>query len=150
MIGATEDGYSWRPALEDAASHIRLLHLPAATSQSNEIRVSLTTFPLKDAPKFQALSYCWRSPFPDEHPETPSYHEAESGQWTINCNNYKVNSTRNLYEALQKLAILCPDSYLWNDVTCINQQDLDEVNVQVAMMGQIYAAASRVIIWLGK
>jgi hypothetical protein len=40
--------------------------------------------------------------------------------------------------------------YLWVDVPCINQTDIDERNTQVGMMGDIYANADTVIIWLGK
>ncbi|EMD59274.1 hypothetical protein COCSADRAFT_44482, partial [Bipolaris sorokiniana ND90Pr] len=65
-------------------------------------------------------------------------------------NRNKVQSTYNLFKALQTLVIRFLDSYLWNDMTCINQKDIKEVNVQVAIMAKIYAAAHRVIIWLEK
>jgi hypothetical protein len=35
------------------------------------------------------------------------------------------------------------------DAVCINQQDLLEQGVQVRMMWDIYAAAERVVLWLG-
>lgn len=37
----------------------------------------------------------------------------------------------------------------WVDGICINQGDAEERNAQVAMMSRIYAAASKVVIWLG-
>lgn len=41
------------------------------------------------------------------------------------------------------------DQPLWIDAVCINQDDLPEKNCQVAQMGEIYAQAKRVIVWLG-
>jgi hypothetical protein len=79
-----------------------------------------------------------------------TYHDFKAKHRIVNCNGHQVQSTRNLYEALQELVIQFPDTYLWNDVICINQQDLKEVHIQVAMMANIYAAAHSVIIWLGK
>lgn len=38
---------------------------------------------------------------------------------------------------------------IWIDAICVNQQDLAERNVQVAMMKEIYGQAQSVIIWLG-
>ncbi|KAJ4368458.1 hypothetical protein N0V83_006815 [Neocucurbitaria cava] len=150
MIGSTPTAHPWRPPLDDAASQVRLLRLPAQQPHLEELTIELDVFSIAEAPKFQALSYSWRSPFPDEHPDTPSYHEVRSGLWVVNCNGHQVQVTRNLYEALKILIPRFPDSYLWNDVTCINQQDIGEVNTQVSMMAKIYAAAARVIIWLGK
>ena len=37
----------------------------------------------------------------------------------------------------------------WVDAICINQVDKQEKGRQVAHMGQIYRAATRVIVWLG-
>lgn len=40
-------------------------------------------------------------------------------------------------------------SYLWIDAICINQEDLDERNRQIKVMGEIYRRAKRLLIWLG-
>jgi hypothetical protein len=77
MIGATATAHAWRPLLDNATSQIRLLYLPRQTPGSDGLHVNLEVFRITDAPKCQALSYSWRSPFPDEHLETPSYHVAE-------------------------------------------------------------------------
>jgi hypothetical protein len=37
---------------------------------------------------------------------------------------------------------------MWADAICINQEDDDEKSFQVAMMGQVYAAAAHTIIFL--
>ena len=39
---------------------------------------------------------------------------------------------------------------IWIDAVSINQNDIAEKNVQVAMMGDIYKNAARVIAWLGR
>jgi len=36
------------------------------------------------------------------------------------------------------------------DSVCIDQQSIKEKNVQVSMMGQIFATAKRVVVWLGE
>ncbi|KAK4124589.1 HET-domain-containing protein, partial [Parathielavia appendiculata] len=38
---------------------------------------------------------------------------------------------------------------LWVDAVCINQAHLTEKTEQVRQMAQVYASASRVIVWLG-
>lgn len=39
--------------------------------------------------------------------------------------------------------------YLWIDAICIHQEDVLERSHQVGLMGQIYAAAKMVLVWLG-
>jgi hypothetical protein len=39
---------------------------------------------------------------------------------------------------------------LWIDAICINQEDVDEKTEQVRMMNEIYRAARRVSVWLGR
>jgi hypothetical protein len=41
------------------------------------------------------------------------------------------------------------DRLLWIDGACINQKDTGEKERQVAMMGDIYCLASRVLVWVG-
>ena len=45
-------------------------------------------------------------------------------------------------------SIDCMSRLLWIDAICINQTDIDERNAQVAIMGDIYKEASRVLVWL--
>lgn len=39
---------------------------------------------------------------------------------------------------------------LWIDSICIDQSNLAEKSMQVALMGQIYSLASSVMVWLGE
>ena len=43
-----------------------------------------------------------------------------------------------------------PNTFLWVDAICINQNDLEERSSQVALMGTIYSRAMDTIVWLGK
>ncbi len=44
---------------------------------------------------------------------------------------------------------LASEVLLWADGICINQADVPEKNVQVAMMRRIYESARKVVVWLG-
>jgi len=44
--------------------------------------------------------------------------------------------------------VLLRTRWLWVDAVCINQDDVEEMNTQVQMMGEIYRAAERVVVWL--
>lgn len=59
-----------------------------------------------------------------------------------------VEITKNLFLALRDLRDEGRDLRLWVDALCINQQDEAEKNVQVKMMGQIYATADQTIIYI--
>ncbi|KAK0634577.1 heterokaryon incompatibility protein-domain-containing protein [Bombardia bombarda] len=56
---------------------------------------------------------------------------------------------KNLRSALLNLRLTNATRVIWTDAICINQQDIDERVRQVAIMGNIYRAASRTVVWLG-
>ncbi|KAH7329614.1 heterokaryon incompatibility protein-domain-containing protein [Stachybotrys elegans] len=56
---------------------------------------------------------------------------------------------RNLADALRHLRLPSTPRSMWIDSICINQEDLSERAEQVQFMGEIYARARRVIVWLG-
>jgi hypothetical protein len=60
-----------------------------------------------------------------------------------------LNVRRNVVEMLRYMRRRTAERYLWIDAICINQADAGEKGTQVSMMGDIYADASRVLIWLG-
>lgn len=62
----------------------------------------------------------------------------------------ELSVTANLHEALTRLRHPYVDRILWVDAICINQDGMDERNHQVLLMAQIYATASRVLVWLGE
>ncbi len=56
----------------------------------------------------------------------------------------------NLGLALKRLRHPEQSRVLWIDAVCINQDDIQERSQQVAMMGDIYKQASRVLTWIGE
>ncbi|KAK4450946.1 heterokaryon incompatibility protein, partial [Podospora aff. communis PSN243] len=47
-------------------------------------------------------------------------------------------------------ASFTPESWLWIDSICINQDDVDERGFQVSLMGKIYRRSTKTIVWLGE
>src|SRR5882757_5845843 len=68
----------------------------------------------------------------------------------ITLNGVVIALRRNLYDFLVHALRQGWIRQLWIDALCINQIDEAEKNKQVAMMGEIYSRASRVLIWLGR
>jgi hypothetical protein len=94
---------------------------------------SLVTVPLPKAPRYVALSYYWGK---------------TANQVTIRLNNVDFRITVNLYDALLRLRAEGVH-YVWADVLCINQEDLEERSLQVTRMGAIYQKSYQVAAWLG-
>lgn len=67
----------------------------------------------------------------------------------IICDGRKILVTQNLHNALGVIQHSYP-GYWWIDQLCINQEDVQERNAQVALMGQIYRDAFQVVVWLGQ
>jgi Heterokaryon incompatibility protein (HET) len=68
---------------------------------------------------------------------------------TIWVNESPIQVTANLYAALNDLQDEIRVLRLWADALCINQQDDEEKNRQVMMMGRIYTLAHHTVIYLG-
>jgi len=64
----------------------------------------------------------------------------------------KVTLSGELYRALKRMRAQEEDKSLriWVDALCINQGDVVERNQHVRMMGDVYANASKVRVWLGE
>lgn len=58
--------------------------------------------------------------------------------------------TSNLHVALLHLRNRFFERILWVDAVCINQDDDGEKGLQVQSMGEIYASANGVVVWLGE
>ncbi|KAG8170164.1 hypothetical protein KVR01_000909 [Diaporthe batatas] len=129
------DKYQYSPL--SGSRQIRLLKLhPRGNSEDSQLSVDLITVPLDEAPPFEALSYAWGDPLP---------------QTEIRCSGLKATIGLSLHGALRQLAPRAPEPgrLIWADALCINQEDIPERNAQVRIMSQIYAAASKTVIWLG-
>lgn len=57
---------------------------------------------------------------------------------------------KNLFSALRQFRSPNASRMLWIDLLCINQTDLKERTLQVALMGDIFAKADSVCVWLGE
>lgn len=90
-------------------------------------------------PLFNALSYAWGNP---------------SNVTNMVVNETTMTVTSNLESALRHLRdhhIWTTSGFpLWVDAVCINQEDAEERDDQVDMMGDIYRRAHRVLAWLGE
>lgn len=117
-------------------AQIRLLTLYPASDRGAAIECSLaiTTLPVLSG-SYEALSYVWGD---------------QSTKHQIMVDEYAMDITLNLYNALCYLRHDTRLRTLWVDAICINQADHKEKNHQVMRMRDIYSNASRVLIWLGE
>jgi hypothetical protein len=88
---------------------------------------------LSNTPQFEAISYVWGS--------TPPVHE-------IQCDGEILRITENLRAALFAVRRSDRQIYVWADAICIDQSDLRERKMQVALMRDIYSRATMVSICL--
>ncbi|KAH4603212.1 hypothetical protein HBI52_103290 [Parastagonospora nodorum] len=117
-------------------AQIRLLRLhPGDFNDPIDCDIKVTTY-AKSIKKYEAISYCWGNA-EDTVPLT--------------CNGVRTLVTRNLHDALRRFrpARGTAARLLWADALCINQKDYEEKGKQVGRMGEVFANASRVLVWLG-
>ena len=122
-------------------SQFRLFELYSEFGDNSPIAGRVQTFDMKEPPIYHALSYVWG--------QEPDIHRIE-----INDKGLMIRP--NLFQALQRLRARSKDlprsstRYLWIDSLCIDQANLDEKNIQVSRMAEIYQKAECVFIWLGE
>ncbi|KAH7129526.1 heterokaryon incompatibility protein-domain-containing protein [Dactylonectria estremocensis] len=132
------------------SNSIRLANIdlvPGGDSGESQIpRITLTTHQLADAtaPEYYALSYTWGRPRKNV-PDNP-----KSEACPVLLNGQASHVQPNLYDALFHLHQFCPQKPMWIDALCINQDNVAERQLQVAIMDRIFGGASLVTIWLGK
>jgi len=120
---------------------IRLLHLRPRQG-SDQITISLKVTALRDHLPlaennrgYEALSYTWG--------DSEKTHN-------IVCDGKTIKINRSAHSALTALRDPLVTRTLLVDAICINQDDNEEKSHQVQLMGEIYARANRVIVWLGE
>ena len=100
-------------------------------------------------PEFQALSYTWGNPFPASN-DSSGVQDWDSLTQEIRCNGLPVFIAQNLYDLLCQLYSMAHTGFIWADLLCIDQTNLEERSSQVSLMGDIFVSASQVICWLGR
>lgn len=132
---STEDrmDYEYQPLVSNDEIR-RLILEPGAGDASligsmERIRLSETS----DSTSFEAISYVWGSDIKDH--------------W-IKIDGKAIPITTSLSDALRQVRRPDRPRALWADAICINQDNYEEKNHQVALMGRIYRASSCTLICL--
>lgn len=134
--------YVWKnsssPWFEDGKRPTEKLHSSLYNKETKEtIFIDLTFDEMRDAPfeQLRRMYYQMGGPKPDGN---------------IICDGQKVTVGAEVNEALRRIRLEDQQRMIWIDALCINQQDIVERNQHVQRMGEIYAKADRVLIWLGE
>ncbi|CAM1511838.1 Fc.00g093510.m01.CDS01 [Cosmosporella sp. VM-42] len=118
----------------------RLICLPAVADQDCPLHLTLEVYDLEDCPEYETASYTWAGEDGDAALCRPIY---VGDFWDV------LLQTRNCWEMLRFVRPWRGTRMLWVDAVCINQSNLSERNRQVANMGLIYSACTRVVVYLG-
>ncbi|TRX93421.1 hypothetical protein FHL15_005696 [Xylaria flabelliformis] len=147
------------PQLATTHKTIRLVQILSKPEERPRVSLQEVSLFEPPPPSYRCLSYTWGDPL-DRSLSSPGNHMPMSSERDHYVENDKDGSvikvTENLVDALQQISrIQCSDdkgqiSSWWVDAICINQEDDNEKNAQVAVMDQIYQKAESVLIWLGK
>jgi heterokaryon incompatibility protein (HET) len=125
---SSQEMYEYVPLKE---GEIRLLEVYRVKL---ELHCRILCVKLTDSPRYEAMSYTWGS-------SELFKRILVDGKW--------MEVTLSAYELLQSRASILEPKILWLDCICINQADVQEKNVQIPLMGEIYSRAMRVVVWLG-
>lgn len=114
---------------------IRILTLYPG-SHLDPVYCTLREFDTTDAPKYDAISYCWT-------------HDADLVPVTINgFNDFRIPA--HLLACLRRIRQQENERHIWVDAICINQGDEVEKSEQVRQMPKIYGGCWQTLIWLGE
>ncbi|KAK4179583.1 heterokaryon incompatibility protein-domain-containing protein [Triangularia setosa] len=114
---------------------IRLLNLEPSPDQDAPLKLRIHSISLNPAGDYTCLSYVWGQPEPTS---------------LIRLNEQQFEVRENLFATLLRIRFPDKPRRLWIDAICINQDDTQERENQVAIMRHIYHAATDVIPGLGK
>ncbi|CAG9985251.1 unnamed protein product [Clonostachys byssicola] len=134
-MGSTSASSIYQPLSEDRT--IRLLHLLPG-QRDDHLVGSLEQTYLNSNTKYEALSYEWGPP-------------QRTHQISL-TNGASIRITQSLFNALKDLRPFGrrpAPRLIWADGVCINQDDVEERQRQVSIMGSIYRTAARVVVYIG-
>jgi hypothetical protein len=119
---------------------IRLLKLQPSSDPEEPLQCSLQAITFRNTLSkdtlvpYETLSYSWGDPV---------------FTYPLKCNSSTLLITSSLSIILHHLRLSDCPRVLWIDAICINQASNEDKVQQILTMRNIYARASRVIIWLG-
>ncbi|EEU37917.1 uncharacterized protein NECHADRAFT_88232 [Fusarium vanettenii 77-13-4] len=125
---------------------LRLLEICPSENNGSQVQVKIFPCCFEDVQgQFIPLSYVWGDQTDTE---------------TIIINGIPKKVTKNLALFLRQIRSILPEiltsipwekpALFWADAICINQDDTEERNRQVQLMGSIYGSAPTVLAWLGE
>ena len=123
--------FQHRPLAEPGTFRLLLLE-PSCKGQ--QLRCTIQHERLEGSRPYEALSYCWG---------------LLESQVNVECDGQVIPVTVNCSAALLQLRHRFRRRVLWIDALCINQTSDTDKAAQIPLMGQIYSAADRVLVWLG-
>ncbi|KAK4202739.1 heterokaryon incompatibility protein-domain-containing protein [Triangularia verruculosa] len=135
-------------------NEFRLLKLSQDVEHEGGVTLSysLETFSTRDAPDYQALSYCWGKPEPAQTIQINRKHTLNIGPDLHHAlKAFRLWETRKSPGWIwfdRDQTVTCPE-WIWIDQICINQEDNADKSAQIGMMGDIYSRATLVTIWVG-
>lgn len=113
---------------------IRILEVfPDEEDRPVQVRLSDSKAPLTQ--QYRCLSYMWGASSDDTY--------------DIILNDCAFTVRKNLYHFLRMAGKRFPNTPLWIDAICINQEDDEEKGILVSRKADIYANAIETLIWLG-
>lgn len=137
MSSPEVDNQEYRYASLSGRFSIRILHLnPGCGDEA--VSCIIETVDLRDEPKYEALSYEWGS---------IEKNETVFVDWI-----YTLNITRSLHDALRDIRhedATMGSRTIWADALSINQENIEEREQQVNIMGDIYRSATGVLTYIG-
>ncbi|KAJ4392292.1 hypothetical protein N0V93_005917 [Gnomoniopsis smithogilvyi] len=148
--------YVYEPLTSDDSIRVISLH-PAATRQA-ALRCSIVHYErcvelsrADNSRHYSAVSYAWGEPnFTEILTVSPAIDESMKGN-SVNAESGDtyLRITPNVDALLRAFRKAHKPVYLWVDAICLNQDDDAEKTHQVPLMGEIYAMAKKVLVWLG-
>jgi hypothetical protein len=119
--------------LDETKSSLRLITISSELSADGCIQCYVSHSTL-DRASYVCLSYRWGPP---------------GDVVRIHINGAPFYIRQNLFDFLDMVRRM-PMTFYWIDAVCVDQENSSERSHQVAQMGQIYAGAFLVYLWLGK
>lgn len=116
---------------------IRLLRLHGSPDEAAPLYCDLVECRLGEPSDYEAISYTWQGQKPSRE---------------VSCSGMTILVTENCEAALRRFRPWTKGDFrlLWIDSICINQEERNttEKSQQIRLMGEIYAKARRVLVWL--